>query len=181
MVQSVTQSRYRCVRVGMKASTPWGSVGRAEPLEETRRPIQPIGLSFRVHALSLAHPPLGGWANPHLRAPLRHPAHDILRTCSFLLRPAGFRFRRRKAWGFKSLLVHSLRSRPRRNFRPAPRPSASSWCKSARDVKARRCRTHFGTRGRGSVERFSAWPHPLAHPTSSGLVSWSGVRSSSLS
>ena len=36
----------------------------------------------------------------------------------------------REAWGLKSLLLHSLGSRPRRDFRPASRPSASPWCKS---------------------------------------------------
>ena len=51
---------------------------------------------------SLAHPPLGGWANVHLRAPSRHFAHQVSRSCSFPRRPAGFRFRRRKAWGFKA-------------------------------------------------------------------------------
>ncbi len=53
-------------------------------------------------------PPSFPWANVHVRVFSCVVAFSILATCSVVLAPMGFRFRYRKVWGFKSLLVHSL-------------------------------------------------------------------------
>ena len=51
-------------------------------------------------------PPSFPWANVHVRVFSCVVAFSILATCSVVLAPMGFRFRYRKVWGFKSLLVH---------------------------------------------------------------------------
>jgi hypothetical protein len=54
----------------------------------------------------LAHPLLSTWAVLQIRRSSCSFMHQVSCTCSVLHRPACFRFRYRKVWGFKSLLVH---------------------------------------------------------------------------